>query len=95
MSNAGREIAAAPGALPPELAADVIFRSLFENGPNRMSSANKFIAKGVIQTALIEWRKQILDGQDQRVDEWKKRYEAAKAELDDVKLKLALLQKEK
>lgn len=88
------EIAAANTALPPEQVAMVIFRQLFERGPNRLSSANKFIAVGSIAGGLITWKKQLLAANAGEAAEWKKRYEDAKAELDDVKLKYAILLKE-
>lgn len=89
----GEEIAAR-GALEPAQVALVIFRALFERGPQRMSEANRFIAVGTITGGLVEWRKQILAGQENEAEKWKKLYKDAKAELDDVRLKLAVLQKE-
>jgi hypothetical protein len=88
------EIAEAHQALEPLQAAHIIFRALFERGPDRMSSADKFVAVGTITGGLVEWKKQLLAAQADEASEWKKRYEDAKAELDDVKLKLAILQKE-
>lgn len=90
----GDEIAAAHSALEPPQAALIIYRGLFENGPQRLSSANKFIAVGTITGALIEWKKQLLHSQAGEADKWKKLYQDAKSELDDVRLKLAILQKE-
>lgn len=93
--NIGTEIAASHGALAPEQAAMVIYRGLFENGPARMSSGHKFVAVATITGGLIEWKKQLLAGTADEANKWKKKYEDAKAELDDVRLKLAILQKER
>jgi hypothetical protein len=93
-NNIGREIAEAAKALEPAQVALVIFKALFETGPQRMSGSNKFIAVGTIAGGLIEWKKQLLAAQEGEAEKWKKRYEDAKAELDDVRLKLAILQKE-
>jgi len=92
--SVAREIAEAHRALEPLQAAHVIFKSLFENGPTRMSDSNKFAAISAITGGLIEWKKQLLAAQATQADVWKKRYEDTKAELDDVRLKLAILQKE-
>jgi hypothetical protein len=90
----GNEIAAAHRALEPVQVAHIIFKALFETGPNRVSSANRFIAIASITGGLIEWKKQLTAGQAGEAGEWKKKYQDAKAELDDVRLKLAILQKE-
>lgn len=92
--NIGREIEEATAALEPQQVALLLFKNLFETGPNRMSSSNKFVAVGTITTGLILWKKQILAAQASDAERWKKLYNDAKAELDDVKLKLAILQKE-
>jgi hypothetical protein len=92
--NIGREIAEAAGALEPLQAAQILFRALFENGPERLSSANRFVAVGTLTAGLVEWKKQLLAAHGDEAAKWKKRYEDAKAELDDVRLKLAILQKE-
>lgn len=90
----GDEIAAHRTALQPPEAALVLYRGLFERGPNRLSSSDRFIAIGTITGGLIEWKKQLLAAQSGEAEKWKKLYQDAKAELDDVKLKLAILQKE-
>lgn len=90
----GDEIAAARTALEPVQAALILYNGLFERGPNRLSSSDRFIALGTITAGLIEWKKQLLSAKAGEIEKWKKRYEDAKAELDDVKLKLAILQKE-
>lgn len=95
MSNVANELAAADAALPPEMAARVIYRGLFENGPQRLSAVSRAIATGVIATALTVWRKQLLAANEGEGEKWKKMYKDAKAELDDVRLRLAILQKEK
>jgi hypothetical protein len=92
--NIGREIEEANTALEPQQVALLLFKNLFETGPNRLSSSNKFVAVGTITTGLILWKKQLIAAQAGKAEEWKKKYDDAKAELDDVKLKLAILQKE-
>lgn len=94
MSIANEIAAAHESALEPVQAAEIIFRSLFERGPSRMSSQNKFTAIGAITGGLVEWRKQLLAANEGQAEKWKKRYTDTKAELDDVRLKLAILQKE-
>lgn len=89
------EIADAHRALTPGEAALTLFRNLFERGPNRMSGENKFIALGAITGGLVEWKKQLLAENVTEAERWKKRYQDAKAELDDVKLRLAILEKER
>jgi hypothetical protein len=93
--NIGGEIASAHGALAPEQAALIIYRTLFERGPDRLSNTDRFIAVAAITGGLIEWKKQLFAGRADEAAEWKKKYEDAKAELDDVRLRLAILQKEK
>jgi hypothetical protein len=90
----GRMISEAHVALEPMQVAQSIFRALFENGPNRVSGSNKFVAVGTIVTGLIEWKKQLLAAHENEAAKWKKQYEDTKNELDNVRLKLAILQKE-
>jgi hypothetical protein len=95
VSTIGNEIAEARKALAPEQAAVVIYRAIFETGPQRLSDSNKFIVIGTIAGGLIEWKKQLLAAQEGEAERWKKKYLDTKSELDDVRLKLAILQKEK
>lgn len=89
-----KEIAAAHQALEPTQAALIIFKNLFERGPARLSSSDRFIALATITGGLIEWKKHLLATQAGEASEWKKKYEDAKAELDEVKLRLAICKKE-
>ena len=77
--NIGTAIARANGALEPLQAAHVIYASLFEQGDRRLSSTDKFVAISAITGGLVEW---------------KKKFEDTKTELDNVRLRLAILQKE-
>lgn len=92
--NIGREIADSQRPLEPPQAAYVIYKALFERGSERLSGENRFIAIGTITGGLIEWKKHLLAAQATEADKWQKKFEDCKAELDDVKLKLAILQKE-
>jgi hypothetical protein len=95
VSNIGREIAAANSALTPEQAAGIIYRGLFEHGPKRLSAADRFVAIGTITGGLMEWRRQILLAEANEMDKYKKRCTDLKNELDDLKLRLAILEKER
>lgn len=92
----GNEIAAANGgaALPPEQTALVIFRQLFETGPTRMPDRSKFVALASMTAGLIEWKKQILAETKSEEEKWKRAYKDAKMELDELKLRIAILEKE-
>lgn len=79
---------------PPEVVAKVIYRGLFETGPNRLSSGMRALAIATLAVALKVWREQLL------ADETAKRKDAetlaaeTKRELDNVRLKLAIATKE-
>jgi hypothetical protein len=90
----GSEIAAAHDALAPERAALIIYRALFEQGPQRLSDSNKFIAVAAITGGLMEWKKQLLARQAGESEKWKKMYQDAKAELDEAKLRVAICKQE-
>lgn len=92
----GQEIALASKgtALEPEAAAIVLFHALFETGPQRMSGANKYIALEAIKGGLIEWRRQLLANASDETGKLQRQLKDTKDELDEVRLKLAVLQKE-
>lgn len=90
----GNEIAAAEKALEPRAVAEVICRSLFEQGTIRLPAAMKLIAIGTIGAALMEWKKQLTKEAGGRAADLEKRLADTKNELDNVRLKLAIAQKE-
>jgi predicted chitinase len=93
--NIGNEIAARHTALAPAEAALIIYKALFERGGGtRLSDANKFVALTTITAGLIEWEKNIKLSVEGDAAVWEKRYKDAKAQLDDVMLKYAILKKE-
>lgn len=92
--NIGNEVAAANTALEPVQVAGVIFRQLFETGPNRLSQQQKFTAIGTITAGLIEWRKQLMRSGDVELGKWKKLAQDSKMEMEELKLKYAILLKE-
>lgn len=93
----GQEIAmSAKGtALEPAQAALIIFCALFENGPQRLSAADRYVALQAIQGGLTEWRRQLLNIQSNETEKYKKRWMDAQNELNEVKLRLAIFEKEK
>lgn len=93
MDNIGKVIEG-ENALSPEAAARVIYKQLFESGPNRLNPQMKVVALGVLITGLTTWRAFILKAAEAKSGDWEKKYKDAKAELDDVKLKYAILCKE-
>lgn len=91
--NVANELAAA-GAAAPEQVARIIFKGIFENGPGRLSANDRMIAIGVISVALTVWKRHLIAAVGTEEEKYKKLYQDAKAELDDVRLKLAIFQKE-
>lgn len=90
----GNEIAAAEKALEPRAVAEVIYRNLFEQGPVRLPGNMKLIAIGTIGAALMEWKKQLTAEVGGRAADLEKNLADTKNELDNVRLKLAIAQKE-
>lgn len=90
----GRKIADSEHALEPVQVALIVYAALFETGPNRLKAEDKRLAVNTTTAALAAWKRQLDRFRADEVAKWKKQYEDAKAELDDVRLKLAILQKE-
>lgn len=82
------------GVLSVEQAGLIIYSALFETGPNRLSAHHAHVAKQGIFAALTEWKKQLESSKSAEADDWKKKYTDAKAQLDDVMLRYAILCKE-
>lgn len=86
----GKEIADAQNAPEPVDVARVIVQNLFENGPNRLPAAAKAIAIGTVAAGLTVWREQLAaTGKD-----YKQAWKDLKEELENLKLKVAIWQKE-
>lgn len=90
----GRRIVESAHVLEPIQVSLFIVAALFETGPTRLKSEEKRLAVNTITICLAAWKRQLDRYRANEVSDWKKRYEDAKAELDDVKLKFAILQKE-
>lgn len=90
----GRRIVESEHVLEPIQVSLFIVAALFETGPNRLKPEDKRLAVNTITICLAAWKRQLDRYRASEVSDWKKRYEDTKAELDDVKLKFAILQKE-
>lgn len=90
----GRQIADAAKALEPEQVAAVIVKSIFEADGSRMPGHMRYVAIKTIGGALGEWRKQLLASDSHELEKFKQAYAETKNELENLKLHLAILQKE-
>lgn len=92
----GKEIAAAHTAPTPEQVSAIIVKNLFDRGTARLSNAARFVAVRMIAGALEVWQRQLAakPGGDSELEKYKKAYKDTKEELENIKLRLAVLQKE-
>lgn len=90
----GKDIANANAAVSPEQAALVIYRHLFETGPSRMASADRYVAIRIIEGGLHEFKRQVLIAQAGETSKWKSAYTDVKRQLDELRMRLAILEKE-
>lgn len=90
----GRQIADAAKALEPEQVAAVIVKNIFEADGSRMPGHMRYVAIKTIGGALTEWKSQLLAGDSNEMEKFKRAYLETKEELENLKLRLAILQKE-
>lgn len=90
----GQRVAESKTVMEPTQVSLFIVAALFETGPTRLKSEDKRLAVGTVTVVLAAWKRQLDRYRADEVSKWKKLYEDTKAELDDVKLKFAILQKE-
>lgn len=84
-----------PKAPSSEEVAVIIVRNIFERGPNRLSSQMRTLAVQSIAAACREWKGQLLAEADGRLTDAQNKAVEYKRELQEVKLRLTILEKER
>lgn len=92
--NVGKIIAAAQTAPSAVAVADIIIRNAIECGPNKLPAQERFVLLSSMAAALEEWRKSLFAAATPEYEKMKEGYMAAKMELDELKLWIAVKQKE-
>lgn len=79
---------------PPEVVGSVIYRGIFETGPNRLSSKMRALAIATIAVALKVWKEQLLADETAKRKDAESKLDETKREMDIVRMKLAIATKE-
>lgn len=73
----------------------VIYKKLFENGPNRLSDSARYVAIQTITGGLREWARQLTEQANEDVKSIGEQLRRYKTEAQELRTRIAIMEKEK